>query len=514
MKFLRHAFQFCLDRIQSHRFWIPGIILLLFFGALFWAKAKDPYKRVWFTLKTPAGKSKGVTVLPKPYRPMPVVIFVPSQGDTMLSSGIELRQMAELGMAAVAVDFSQGGQETFNSEFLALAEYVRRQDWAATNAIAWIGDRQGAQRLLSFCLAYPERLPQQLIFLSMEKPAWPDKVVTNWPRTLLLNCSGDEIATVEKTEGSIDWLRTEGVTVELKVLAGQQQGFEPHRTQLFRVIGEYCLSHLASPNVWETYRSIALWGEESPRLIWFWIPAVAWIALWIWAKRRERSKNEGADLPLMRWEKILRWTAVTLALAASVQTAIHLGTPQMQVTDTTIKAARKFLVAPQWMEDFDELADNPCWRNQKLKTFLTHVELSNYCVYELINWKLPKDIYNQFVLSPIIDAESDSELNWRRPLWEFFYPRIRKENDTQSAAEIVVRTLRARVTMDAKHDWPTGIESIWKNQITTPAGFERIYAATLRSVGVPARLDNGKKTEFWTGSEWKSAPRPLIETRL
>lgn len=140
------------------------------------------------------------------------------------------------------------------------------------------------------------------------------------------------------------------------------------------------------------------------------------------------------------------------------------------------------------------------------------MELSNYCVYELINWEMEKEIYNRYVLSPIIsseDYEATAELNWRRPLWEFFYPRIRKENYTEHAARIIVRNLRERVTV-AEGDFPDGVEGIWRNQIADEYGFQRIYVAAMRSAGVPARLDEQEKAEFWTGTEWKTAPDPAI----
>lgn len=209
--------------------------------------------------------------------------------------------------------------------------------------------------------------------------------------------------------------------------------------------------------------------------------------------------------------------AVILATVALAQSGIHLITPRLSVSDTTISIARKWLLAPKWNEDFETLAAKPFWHGQRLKILLTHVELANYCVYELINWKVDKAIYDKFVLSPIIDSESDSELNWRRPLWEFFYPRVRKEDSPEAAAEIIVRTLRERVTITEEPSFSAdrmsaarcGIETIWRNQITDERGFQRIYVATLRSVGVGARLNSEGITEFWTGSEWKLAPEPF-----
>ena len=270
-------------------------------------------------------------------------------------------------------------------------------------------------------------------------------------------------------------------------------------------------------------------------------PAFAWVGFWLYLRMGSArvpltvagvapdTSEENIEHPtsnierpkLKKWETGLRVTAVILVTLALAQTGIHLITPRLSISETTLRVARQWLLAPKWKEDFETLAAKPFWRGQRLKTLLTHVELSNYCVYELINWKVDQAIYNEFVLSPEIDAkvigESPAipELNWRRPLWEFFYPRIRKENSPDEAAEIVVRHLRERVTIvsDGRMSaarWPSGIETIWENQITDEKSFQRICVATLHSVGVGARLNSKGIAEFWTDSQWKRAPKPLI----
>jgi hypothetical protein len=142
---------------------------------------------------------------------------------------------------------------------------------------------------------------------------------------------------------------------------------------------------------------------------------------------------------------------------------------------------------------------------------LTHVELGNYTVNELVNWKVDDALYREFVLSPVI-AGGGHELNWRRELWENFYPRIRHENTTFDAAVIVVRFLRQRVTIAPNYPKQPGVESMWNGHIVNLKDFEILYTAALRSVGVPARLNAEHQAEFWTGSQWQSAPRPLATT--
>lgn len=110
--------------------------------------------------------------------------------------------------------------------------------------------------------------------------------------------------------------------------------------------------------------------------------------------------------------------------------------------------------------------------------------------------------------SPVIWASAD--FSWLRPLWEGFYPRTRHESSTGDAAQIVVRHLRERVTIADIPNPPRKVPTIWLRQITDEAGFEMIYVAALRSVGVPARLDVNGRTEFWDGGQWSVAPQSAI----
>jgi len=95
-------------------------------------------------------------------------------------------------------------------------------------------------------------------------------------------------------------------------------------------------------------------------------------------------------------------------------------------------------------------------------------------------------------------------------LWEEFYPRIRHESSPEDAAKIVVRHLRERVTIADQLNLPRDTPAIWLRQITDENGFEIIYVAALRSVGVPARLNSQHQAEFWDGTKWDNAPRPSV----
>jgi hypothetical protein len=140
---------------------------------------------------------------------------------------------------------------------------------------------------------------------------------------------------------------------------------------------------------------------------------------------------------------------------------------------------------------------------------LDHVELAVYN-RELINWRVAQTNYEENVLNPVITGKAGEQFNWRRQLWEEFYPRIRHESSPLDAAVIVVRHLRERVTVVAGPNLPHEVPDIWLRQLTDQTGFEIIYVAALRSVGVPARLDPQGQTELFAEGEWQAAPAPVV----
>jgi hypothetical protein len=201
--------------------------------------------------------------------------------------------------------------------------------------------------------------------------------------------------------------------------------------------------------------------------------------------------------------------ATILAVLATAQTIVYLGTPLLPVGDETLAVARKCLISQHEIKDFDFLSTNEIWRGQKIKVLLEHVQLANYD-RQLINWTLDNEIYQHFVLSPVITGRSDEQLDWRRPFWEEFYPRIRHAASLEEAAKIVFAHLHERVTIATLPNSPREVPEIWSKQITDEAGFEIIFIAALRSVGVPAHLDSNSHAEFWNGNNWQTTPVPSV----
>ena len=493
---------------------IPVFVFLLFFGAFFWAKGQDPFSRKWFALRVAPHESLNcVQVLPKPIWKCPVIIFVHGAGGNLMEDGSDLRQMAEMGVATISLEYDQTNEGAFAPQFEVLLQYIARQKWADTNAIAWVGFSLGANRLFDFALQNRTQQPQLLVQLSGDgllNGQTNSALQSLHCPVLLIHGGADEIFPVGDKERPASLLSSSGLLVVLTIFPNRLHDLRPDREVIFRCIGEYCLAHLSGAGIWKNYHSIAEWDAETSPFWLFCTPAAAWaLGCFIWAHYRKPRSLE--KIKLKRNELALRYIASILAILTLLDTTLHLVPLHFSVSGKTLAIAQKYLVPTTEQADFQFLAAQPIWHGVKLQTLLTHTELANYN-RELINWKSDDANYQYYVLSPMITGNPGEQFNWRRPLWEEFYPRIRHESSSKDAATIVVRHLRERVTIADFPNLPHDVPEIWLRQITDKRGFEIIYVAALRSVGVPARLDKNRRAEFFSDQEWRAAPRPFVES--
>ena len=277
-----------------------GLVILLFLGALGWARERDPFVRKWFTLKTSdRGSIRCVAVLSKPMRRCPLVIYAHGAGEDLLKDGVMLRQMAELGLATVSLEYDKTNETAFNAQFSQLLHYLNRQSWVNINAIAWVGLSTGANRILDFALQHPEQQPQLLVQLggagiSKEQAGGQtnDEFTLLHCPVLLVHGEQDEVFSVADTKRLASALQTRGVQVEIKTIPGLPHGLEPERDVIFRAVGEYCLTHLAGKDAWQNYRSIAQWQAKVPSLWLWWLPAIMWAGgWWIWSVKSRAKLN-------------------------------------------------------------------------------------------------------------------------------------------------------------------------------------------------------------------------------
>ena len=237
--------------------WIPLSVILLFGGALFWAEKQDPFSRKWYTVKTAdGGKVKCVAVLPKPPRRRPVIVFAHGSGGTLMTDGRDLRQMAELGLAVVSLEYDQANSVTFAQQFEAVLKDLDRRAWADTNAVAWVGFSLGANLLFDFAGQHPDRQPQLLACLSgrgltnLSAESLPGPI--RCP-LLLVHGDQDETFPIEDTKRLASVLRTNVSPVKLEVISGVGHNWQPERDVAFRCLGEYCRTRLAVHETWQDY---------------------------------------------------------------------------------------------------------------------------------------------------------------------------------------------------------------------------------------------------------------------
>lgn len=275
------------------RFCIPLLLLVGIITVMVWAKGGGPFKRIELSVKTADGGAvRCLVVLPRPTGIHPVVVYLQGAGGSLLGSENELRQFAELGLAAVSLEYDQTNQSVFDEQFVALHHYLQLQSWAQSNATAWVGFSLGAQRTLNFALRHPELQPQLLVRLGggwveeldekskiedsqakhpnlntknptsngsglIELPTSPGQSAAagkSQPATwihcpvLLVNGEQDEVFPVADVRRLAGWLRSQGAVVEAHILPRLSHGFGEDRGVVMRAVAEYCAARLALPD--------------------------------------------------------------------------------------------------------------------------------------------------------------------------------------------------------------------------------------------------------------------------
>jgi len=227
----------------------------------------------------------------------------------------------------------------------------------------------------------------------------------------------------------------------------------------------------------------------------------------MWPSPRVRPLRSEQQSP-RRPAWLLKTAATLLGSAALLVTAVHLIPPRMPVSGLTLELAGEFLVAARLQDDFAFVTQQAVWRGKRLGALLDQVELAEHQRKQFYP-NLDGSIFQTCVLSPNIDHLPLTELDWRRPLWEYFYPRVRGEHEPLAGAHTIARCLRERVGISSEYPYRVGVETIWTQGMTDAAGFERIYVAALGSVGIAAQLGSQGQAEVWTGTAWQVAPKPL-----
>jgi dienelactone hydrolase len=150
----------------------PGAALvvagvLAFAGALLWARGRDPYVREWFTVPVPGGPAvRCLAVLPKPAKPRPVVVYLHGNGGSLVNDGRDLRRLAELGLAAVSVEYNQTNETWCAAQLAAVLKALDGRRWVDTKGVVWMGFSLGANRWLDFAARQEGLRPSAMVRLA------------------------------------------------------------------------------------------------------------------------------------------------------------------------------------------------------------------------------------------------------------------------------------------------------------------------------------------------------------
>jgi dienelactone hydrolase len=234
--------------MQRRELQVAMAMAMLLSAAVAWAVSRQSVRFVDFALR-PAGSRAvpAVALLPKGMEKLPVVVYLHGSGDSLERSTGALRQFAELGMAAVCMDYTQTNAAAFSGEFESMLTWVARQPWADTNQVAWVGFSLGAQRMLGYLVANPGASPRFLVRLGGGMVA----AVTNSPpklsgRAWLVHGEADETFRLPEAVEVQTKLRAVGMAVELTVLPKQPHAFGENRALVHRLVAERCAQELSA----------------------------------------------------------------------------------------------------------------------------------------------------------------------------------------------------------------------------------------------------------------------------
>jgi hypothetical protein len=195
-------------------------------GGWVWLRGEGPLQEIGFTLKTSGGgRVKGVAVLPRLVAKHPVAIYLDGSGAGGVQVSRELGQFVELGLAAIALDCERTNQAAFGEALTALHRYLAGQDWAQSNAIAWIGSGSAVERAASFALTHRDLHPLLVVHGGLEGGA-----------------------SDRECERLVQRARLAGTRVDVLTFPSQPQALGEDRAVAVRLIAEHCAREMPPPD--------------------------------------------------------------------------------------------------------------------------------------------------------------------------------------------------------------------------------------------------------------------------
>lgn len=476
------------------------VVVFIYIGALM-TSMSDPLQRIEFSLSASDTHARFTVLAPRIGERYPLAILIRDSGKNN-SYGRALQILASMGYATVAFD---SDAESFSETFAAVLDYLYLQSWCGEKSI-WIDFRPTRADLVEFAVTNRKFRPNLIVQVG---GVWESavKACANYAdpkKPLVSQCN---YVVISPDSGKVSGEIPQATQLAAEIGLPLKRCIVPENTNLrgedhalvTKLIGEYGKKNLTP----DSFPRFVAKSAHKSGLLWKTFFLILFSLSLFLAYRKMRK------LGWFKPETRIPWgAALFFVLLAGTLTFIHTIFRDFPVNAFNLRIARTFLVAKGQREDFEELAKAPYWSGQPLRSLLTQTELANYTAFKLVNWKIEPDVYRKYVLAPLISDTKTPELAWREPLWKYFYPTVKKEDLPSSAAGIVVRYLREKVSI--VEDAPSSNLLIcWESGIANEATFNRLYVAALRSVAIPARLDADDSVEIWEDGIWMKAIKPL-----
>ena len=287
-------------------------------------------------------------------------------------------------------------------------------------------------------------------------------------------------------------------------IARTDEAQRPAAVSFINHLNDFELTHISMADLQQRYAPSRLWH----RRIGFGLTLLIFALLALWKFRNK-------FLPKCLWTRepkaercvLLKLVTWFVCIAALGVTSLNLLVPELNVNEFSLSMAKSFLLRSR-AEDISFLGQQKAAGEIKLKTLLQDAQLANLQRHQFYT-SLENGLFQQYILSPQIDSQAPA-WNSRKELWEYFQPRIRKQHDPMLGAKIIVDYLLERVGIDSSYSADQDVDTVWIQKMASEGGFQRIYVAALRSVGIATRLNDLNQAELWTGQAWTAAPRPPI----
>lgn len=492
--------------------WKPVVLLLLvLMGILACNTLRIPFTARLHRVAIPSGEGFSLCELtPKTSEIRGEVLYWHGRGDSLWRNGRRLRSLIRQGFKVYCFEDLHLHENLHPEVTATVVRWWRNQVSKGSAPTLWWTVSRGTQRSLDWLLDHPEDMPDGIVGLA---PGWP----TRWglppsiqgrskPKpnefipgafqdchVLLVQGGRDEVSRLSDSMCLAHRLLQAGAIVDFFEIPEADHIFNGHITQMLHGAGEW----------WnEPSSSLALTSKGTKGTL----RGLAWIGILLMLGlifQRVKARA-GSLVPTNFQEKTLATAAFLTCLLGLGWTAFEYGLPADHpwaaslVQGTAARRAWNHVVVHEAGQD-------------RARDWTDAAELPEYRGPFLYNAR-EEPWWNHVVSSSISPSLAPSH-RWRRPLWEWFYPRVRQARSAEEAAEWVIQELRERMSISRDEARKPDILEWWISGKIHPDDWPVLCVAALRAATVAARLNPQGQAEYHDGAHWRPVPMALWETR-